>query len=55
MNCNRTDCSCAALALGFVCGGLLGAARGIVSAPETGWRTREKIKERSKEAGERLR
>ena len=55
MNSNRTEYGFAALALAFVAGGLLGATLGVLFAPRAGVETREKIKERTGEAREKLR
>jgi len=55
MNSNRTEYGFAALALAFVAGGLIGATLGVLFAPQAGVETREKIKERTEEARERLR
>jgi len=55
MSSNRTEYGFAALSLAFVAGGLVGAALGILFAPQAGVETREKIKERAEEAREKLR
>jgi gas vesicle protein len=55
MDSNRTGCCCTRVALAFVIGGLIGAGLGVLFAPRTGKETREKIKEGSERACEKLR